>query len=103
MGLPSARAGVAELADARDSKSRVPRDVWVRPPPPALSERPLTGLTAFGSHIGCAWGRGEGWVEWLPLALAWVLGANPLLLGRPPRNSVLERPGERPQESRELA
>ena len=28
-------AGVAELADARDSKSRVLRDVWVRPPPPA--------------------------------------------------------------------
>ena len=31
------RAGVAELADARDSKSRVLRDVWVRPPPPASS------------------------------------------------------------------
>ena len=28
-------AGVAELADAPDSKSGVPRDMWVRPPPPA--------------------------------------------------------------------
>ena len=33
--LRSQAAGVAELADARDSKSRVLRDVWVRPPPPA--------------------------------------------------------------------
>ena len=28
-------AGVVELADARDSKSRVRKDVRVRPPPPA--------------------------------------------------------------------
>src|SRR5688572_31381304 len=28
-------AGVAELADARDSKSRTRKSVWVRPPPPA--------------------------------------------------------------------
>src|SRR4029079_17586667 len=39
MGLPSAQAGVAELADARDSKSRVLRDVWVRPPPPACGRQ----------------------------------------------------------------
>src|SRR6185503_20565729 len=43
MGLPSARAGVAELADARDSKSRVSRDVWVRPPPPACTSPGIRG------------------------------------------------------------
>ncbi len=31
-------AGVAELADARDSKSRAPRGVWVRFPPPASAQ-----------------------------------------------------------------
>ena len=30
---------VAELADARDLKSRVRRGVWVRSPPPALTSR----------------------------------------------------------------
>jgi hypothetical protein len=30
-------AGVAELADALDSKSSGRKAVWVRPPPPALS------------------------------------------------------------------
>ena len=31
-------AGVVELADARDSKSRVRKDVRVRPPPPAPNQ-----------------------------------------------------------------
>ena len=31
-------AGVAELADALDSKSSIREDVWVRPPPPAPSK-----------------------------------------------------------------
>ena len=30
----SSRAGVAELADALDSKSGIRKDVWVRTPPP---------------------------------------------------------------------
>ena len=38
----SARAGVAELADAVDSKSTVLTDLWVRPPPPAPSSSPKT-------------------------------------------------------------
>ncbi len=33
--IPTQNAGVVELADARDSKSRVRKDVRVRPPPPA--------------------------------------------------------------------
>ena len=33
------RAGVAELADAVDSKSTVLTDLWVRPPPPAPGSR----------------------------------------------------------------
>ena len=33
-----AYAGVVELADARDSKSRVRKDVRVRPPPPAPNQ-----------------------------------------------------------------
>lgn len=33
-------AGVVELADARDSKSRVRKDVRVRPPPPAPRKKP---------------------------------------------------------------
>ena len=33
--FPILYAGVVELADARDSKSRVRKDVRVRPPPPA--------------------------------------------------------------------
>ena len=35
---------MAELADARDSKSRVARNVWVRPPPPAPTTDTLTTL-----------------------------------------------------------
>ena len=34
-------AGVVELADARDSKSRVRKDVRVRPPPPAPKNQHL--------------------------------------------------------------
>ena len=33
--LNTSRAGVVKLADARDSKSRIRKDVWVRLPPPA--------------------------------------------------------------------
>lgn len=43
---------MAELADARDSKSRVPRDVWVRLPPAAfmrpLAERRIVAFLAAG-------------------------------------------------------
>ena len=35
-------AKVAELADARDSNSRVREDVWVRFPPLALGRRIIT-------------------------------------------------------------
>ena len=32
-------AGVMKLVDVPDSKSGVPRDVWVRLPPPALEKK----------------------------------------------------------------
>ena len=43
----STRAGVAELADALDSKSSVRKDVWVRVPPPVLQ-----ALTRFSGLLG---------------------------------------------------
>ena len=42
-----AYAGVVELADARDSKSRVRKDVRVRPPPPAPKSRSAIGAARF--------------------------------------------------------
>jgi hypothetical protein len=48
------RAGVVELADARDSKSRARKGVRVRPPPPAP-------------------GQFEGWLHCQPFLLALVL------------------------------
>jgi hypothetical protein len=39
-------AGVAELADATDSKSVSRKGVWVRPPPPAL----FLGITTGGGE-----------------------------------------------------
>ena len=55
----STYAGVVELADARDSKSRVRKDVRVRPPPPAPSESPesldftgFSGLSPFCPEDG---------------------------------------------------
>ena len=55
----STYAGVVELADARDSKSRVRKDVRVRPPPPAPSESPesldftgFSGLSLFCPEDG---------------------------------------------------
>ena len=51
----STYAGVVELADARDSKSRVRKDVRVRPPPPAPSESPesldFTGFSGLSLFI----------------------------------------------------
>ena len=46
-------AGVMELADVRDSKSRVREDVRVRPPPPALSRNHdlwVSGFSFYGYH-----------------------------------------------------
>ncbi len=37
-------AGVAELADARDSKSRSPWGVWVQVPPPAFLFFPTNAI-----------------------------------------------------------
>ena len=37
-GIMPPYAGVVELADARDSKSRVRKAVWVRVPPPAPNQ-----------------------------------------------------------------
>ena len=46
-GIMPAYAGVVELADARDSKSRVRKDVRVRPPPPAPKSRSAIGAARF--------------------------------------------------------
>ena len=46
-GIMPAYAGVVELADARDSKSRVRKDVRVRPPPPAPKSRSAIGVARF--------------------------------------------------------
>ena len=46
-GIMPAYAGVVELADARDSKSRVRKDVRVRPPPPAPKSRRAIGAARF--------------------------------------------------------
>ena len=40
-------AGVVKLADARDSKSRIRKDVWVRLPPPAPAFARLRRATAW--------------------------------------------------------
>lgn len=47
-------AGVAELVDARDSKSRIGNNVWVRFPPPApeLKKPPQTGEAFSLSLLG---------------------------------------------------
>ena len=49
-GYPGASpdAGVVELADARDSKSRARKGVRVRPPPPAPLPLPLRGAQREG-------------------------------------------------------
>ena len=42
LGFLDLEAGVAELADALDSKSGIRKGVWVRAPPPALLKKPQT-------------------------------------------------------------
>ena len=44
-------AGVVELADARDSKSRVRKDVRVRPPPPAPNQGFQFSLESFNFSL----------------------------------------------------
>ena len=49
-------AGVAELADARDSKSRDRKVVWVQVPPPVSSEGCVFGsLEAFFAIVATIW------------------------------------------------
>ena len=45
-------AGVVELADARDSKSRVRKDVRVRPPPPAPNQYNPNQIFLIGDGFG---------------------------------------------------
>ena len=45
-------AGVVELADARDSKSRVRKDVRVRPPPPAPNKYNPNQIFLIGDGFG---------------------------------------------------
>ena len=45
-------AGVVELADARDSKSRVRKDVRVRPPPPAPNAYNPNQIFQIGNGFG---------------------------------------------------
>ena len=47
-----AYAGVVELADARDSKSRVRKDVRVRPPPPAPNQYNPNQFFPIGDGFG---------------------------------------------------
>ena len=49
-------AGVVELADARDSKSRVRKGVRVRPPPPAPKNR---GIRKDAPVFWCVWSEGD--------------------------------------------
>ena len=53
--LYSGLAGVAELADALDSKSSIRKDVWVRLPPPALN---LGSVSCAGFSSFCGWTTG---------------------------------------------
>ena len=47
-------AGVVELADARDSKSRVRKDVRVRPPPPAPKNQHLRQEVLVFAYLKCS-------------------------------------------------
>jgi hypothetical protein len=51
LSLPLGTAGVAELADALDSKSSDRKIVWVRAPPPAIGTSATDGRTIAASFF----------------------------------------------------
>ena len=58
-------AGVVELADARDSKSRVRKDVRVRPPPPAPKNQHLRQEVLVFAYLK----RSDGQTQLVPARL----------------------------------